>query len=104
VKVGKSAMVIGAYAGIILDVYFLNGTPQKINLTNNRFKFLGRFLITVLFFALEYLMTKSVDFSGMVHGDMLESSVIHTLPSSTLLMFMFSYLKVIFKKLNLVNI
>jgi hypothetical protein len=27
VKVAKSAMVIGAYTGIILDVYFLNGTP-----------------------------------------------------------------------------
>lgn len=27
VKIGRSAMVIGAYAGIIIDVYFLNGTP-----------------------------------------------------------------------------
>ena len=24
---GRSAMVIGAYAGIIIDVYFLKGTP-----------------------------------------------------------------------------
>jgi hypothetical protein len=33
IKSGEIASIIGAYFGICLDVIFLNGTPQNINLT-----------------------------------------------------------------------
>jgi hypothetical protein len=100
---GRSAMMIGAYAGIIIDVYFLNGTPQTINITNSRLKFLGRLLITLFFFLIEYFLSIQ-EILSMTHGDMLEGTLIDTLPCALLLMFMYSYLKVIFKYFNLINL
>ena len=32
-KMGQVAIIFGAYAGIMIDVIYLRGTPQKINYT-----------------------------------------------------------------------
>jgi hypothetical protein len=104
VKIGRCGMVIGAYAGIIIDVYFLGGTPQTINQTNSPMKYLGRLLITSAFFMLEYFLTHNIQFNAMSHGDMLEASIFYTIPGALLLMFMYSYLKKLFQYFNLVNI
>lgn len=92
--------IFGAYLGIILDAMYLKGTPSNINKTTF-VKTLGRAVISGLCIsplALPYLLVS--DFAPMMIVYLFK----RTVPFFAVMLILFSVVKVVHKKLKLVNV
>lgn len=100
IKTGLVSSIFGAYFGILYDSYFLKGTPSTLNHTS-LLKGILRMILgaaVLLPFTLPYfLLSDNIGVGGLYF---LKTS----LPFFCLNFVMFSYLKVIFQKINIVNI
>lgn len=95
-------MVFGAYIGICLDVIYLNGTIQKINVTKNWKKGCLRILI-VLVLSLILMVPRYFDTYMNRFDYPLEHTLINFLAFFTLSLLFFSFLKKVFQWLKLVK-
>jgi hypothetical protein len=107
VEAGCVFYIIGAYLGISFDAIYLNGTPQDINdeVFQPRRKHLARFLLMILLFYLpQYGVNKWYRYTN-IDNDYNRYAIISLLsiqiPSLIYTFIMFSYSKLLFKKLKL---
>ena len=102
---GQFSAILGAYFGIIIDVIFLGGTPQHINYTKSRLKALGRLGIVLLcwFVPIYVIQTLSNNHFMGPNSYAFEFLVRCSIPYFIFTFLLFSFVKIIFFKLDLVN-
>ncbi len=99
ISTGGISSLFGAYFGIMIDSMYLNGTPQTINKTP-LLKGLGRLAITVLTVAPFLLPNFLIENSA---GMMTLYLFKQTVPLFFAMLVAFSFVKLLHKKLHLVN-
>ena len=99
ISTGGISSIFGAYFGIMIDSMYLNGTPQTINDTP-LLKGLARLAITVLTVAPFLLPNFLIDNSA---GMMTLYLFKQTVPLFFAMLVAFSFVKLLHKKLHLVN-
>ena len=105
---GQFTSVIGAYFGICIDIIFLGGSPQNTNITHSRLKLFARFLIVAIFlitpwyFIQESFTIKTSNFLGP-YSFTNELLARYAVPYFFFNLILFSYMKLLFQKLNLIN-
>lgn len=106
IETGSISAIVGAYYGIVIDVIFLGGTPQNINLTRSRCKLLARFVLTFIIWLCPLMLTaiisKSIFRSANNYSG--EYLVRYAIPYFLCSMLLFSYSKSIMSRLGIVNI
>ena len=100
---GQIAFCFGAYIGICLDIIYLNGTIQKINVTKNFKKAFVRILLVLLVSSV-FLIPRYVDkyYNRAVNWPMIPIFV-NFMSFFVISVLFFSYLKVLFTWLRLVK-
>ena len=97
--------IVGAYFGIILDVLYLGGTPQGINITKSPLNFFGRFVIAIILWSvpLHYARTSRNDSFNYSSGFIWDGLFMIAIPQFLCSMILYSISKPIMKKFKLVN-
>ena len=102
-RAGQLSFCFGAYIGVCIDVIYLNGTIQKINVTKSFKKAFLRIIIVLLISSL-FLLPRYLDLYHSNSTDYpLEHVLINFFVFFTIGIIFFSYLKVVFVWLKLVK-
>lgn len=107
IESGPTTAIVGAYYGIVFDAIFFNGTPQRINITGSRLKFVARFVVSLIIWFLPCYFPGLIIHKKSLFSDsdsyMGEYILRYALPYLLFSMLLFSYSKIIMAKCRIVN-
>lgn len=104
---GPTTAIVGAYYGIVFDAIFLNGTPQRINITGSRLKFLARFVVSIIIWFIPVYLPGSIIHKFHLYAGpdtyVTEYLIRYSLPYLVFSMLLFSWSKPLMHRLKVVN-
>ena len=97
--------IVGAYYGIVLDAIFLGGTPQRINVTGSRWKFLLRFIVVILIWFLPIYMLGDLSRQIFVSANDYQAEYLmrFAIPYFFCSLILFSFSKVLMSRMGIIS-